>query len=165
MLVKSMICGLVKFCGILTLESGYGNRTYSHVVPTVHGLWPETGQYGTSSCVYPAGNPSEEITNMYCYTDKNFQKHEWISHGICAASNSNDYFLQVCNLSKDPLFIMSKMKAQNKSIDEMSIKLGESGYEVFAIDNINKQIQLSVCASDDKLWKFSPVKQFMSNCS
>merc|ERR1711879_329458 len=51
---KTMNCGEgVALCGVLTLESGLGRGAYHHNKPTVHGLWPETGDYGTSECIAP----------------------------------------------------------------------------------------------------------------
>jgi hypothetical protein len=44
-------CGSAPYCGILVLERGDGPGNYNHAVPSVHGLWPQDKEYGTSQCV------------------------------------------------------------------------------------------------------------------
>lgn len=108
-----MDCGdSVSLCGILTLESGklhsqeddrlsrpailnecgrglvgrtsgYGTGSYEHPEPTVHGLWPETGDYGSSECIAPEDDSSPSVIYS-CYqqqgeTDDDllwFEQHE-----------------------------------------------------------------------------------------
>lgn len=110
-----MVCGPnVGLCGVLTLESGYGPGNYNSPIPEVHGLWPETGSYGTSLCVAPNITASP-IVLYSCYNQPgrtfdsclSFEQHEWTAHGVCAGSfDAADYFTQVCNLSTAPLAIM-----------------------------------------------------------
>ena len=71
-----MDCGSVSLCGVMTLETGKGPGThrpafrrhhqqphnlarprpgkYNHPTTSVHGIWPETGAYGTSKCIPPS---------------------------------------------------------------------------------------------------------------
>ena len=64
---KYMDCGdSVPLCGTLTLETGLGPGAYHHDDVAVHGLWPETGSYGTSACVAPGS--TDDPTVVYpCY--------------------------------------------------------------------------------------------------
>ena len=115
----TMDCGSTPYCGVLVLERGGGSGVYSHEVPCVHGLWPETGEYGDSKCVKPGGNPVTEIPSVPCYKDVSFQNHEWITHGICAANSPEVFFTQVCNLSNEPLKLMVIMKSKGDSLSQM----------------------------------------------
>ena len=45
-----MECGGPALCGVVALESGYGEGYYAAETTTVHGLWPENQPYGTSIC-------------------------------------------------------------------------------------------------------------------
>jgi hypothetical protein len=100
----SMNCGPdVGLCGLLVLESGYGSGTYNHPDPEVHGLWPETGSYGTSECIAP-GSTADPTVVYSCYNQAgetqesllSFEQHEWEAHGVCAgADNAADFFTQV----------------------------------------------------------------------
>ena len=161
---NSMNCGLAPYCGVLTLERGGGFGVYSHDVPSVHGLWPEIGSYGNSKCVIPPGNPKTDIPTVSCYTDKSFQQHEWETQGVCASNSSIDFFYQVCNLSSKPLQTITELKAKGYYINEMVNFLETDGYEIFNIDEVNDQLELSVCAGEDRLWKFSKVSEFDINC-
>ena len=44
---------------MLTLETGEGSGNYRHPEPVVHGLWPQTENFGSSECDRPdsAANP------------------------------------------------------------------------------------------------------------
>lgn len=57
---RRMACGAgVEVCGVLTLETGEGSGNYRHPEPVVHGLWPQTENFGSSECDRPdsAANP------------------------------------------------------------------------------------------------------------
>ena len=79
-----MDCGSVKLCGLLALETGLGSGYYKHPSPGVHGLWPETGSFGSSACVAPS-DPTDPTTLFSCYKDSSqpdshqieFETHEW----------------------------------------------------------------------------------------
>lgn len=160
-----MNCGNnVPYCGILVLQRGGGSASYFHEIPQVHGLWPETGLYGTSQCVIPAGNIDDEIPNVDCYSDKSFQTHEYIKHGICASISATDFFDQVCGLSKAPLEIMNILKVKGYSLSEMASELQSQNYPIFNSHAGNDQLEISVCAGENKVWKISNVSDFESNC-
>jgi hypothetical protein len=64
----TMDCGpRVNACGVLTLESGLGPGVYGHTEPSVHGLWPEVGSYGTSACIAPSGSTASPTRVYSCY--------------------------------------------------------------------------------------------------
>ena len=63
-----MDCGpRVNACGVLTLESGLGPGVYGHTEPSVHGLWPEVGSYGTSACIAPSVSTASPTRVYSCY--------------------------------------------------------------------------------------------------
>ena len=171
---STMTCGAsVKLCGLLTLESGYGPGTYNHPVPHVHGLWPENGSYGTSQCIAPSQSSADPTKVYSCYnqTDEtdasnlSFEVHEWETHGICAGvKNSNDFFTQICALSTDPLNVMIKVRNQGGDLNSMSTALTKAGYEVYAVDTTNSQVELSACAPSNGQWVLSHVSDFTKNC-
>ena len=71
-----MDCGSAALCGVLVLESGYGSGNYAHDKPSVHGLWPETSDFGSSECIEPSSS-SDEPSEIYdCYDDLSFEQHE-----------------------------------------------------------------------------------------
>ena len=49
-----MDCRAASLCGVVTLETGLGGGKYQHDQPVVHGLWPQVGKYGSSSCTGPS---------------------------------------------------------------------------------------------------------------
>jgi len=161
---NKMVCGDgVPLCGVLALQTGYGPNEYASIDPCVHGLWPETDSYGTSKCITPT-----DITNptslALCYnngTNDNvhqldFEQHEWEKHGLCSGTkNADDFFSQVCEMSTDPLSIMTISKQIGGDIYDISDALTNAGYEVFHIDLQYSQIYLSACAGPDALWKLS----------
>lgn len=169
----TMTCGSkVSLCGLLTLESGYGPGTYNHPVPHVHGLWPENGQYGTSQCIAPQSTADPvKVYSCYNQTDEtdasnlSFETHEWETHGVCAGvKNSDDFFTQVCNLSAAPLSVMTKVRNQGGDLNAMATALTKAGYEVYAIDTSNSQLEISTCAPSTGKWVLSPVADFAKNC-
>ena len=54
-----MDCGGAPLCGVLTLETGLGPGAYRHDFVSVHGLWPETGRYGSSRCITPSSSSAD----------------------------------------------------------------------------------------------------------
>jgi hypothetical protein len=59
---------------------------------------------------------------------------------------------------------MTDLKNKGYYLNEMAKSLEDSGYEVFNIDEVNDQVELSVCAGEDEIWKFSKVADFSENC-
>lgn len=159
-----MNCGNIEVCGVLTLEFGNGSGSYSHKNTSVHGLWVQNGNYGSSKCISPLGNITDAIPSVSCYNDYDFQKHEWTKHGICASSSAVDYFQQVCNLSSKPLKIMQEIKDKNLNIQDAYLNLTSQGYEIFSIDEENSQILLSACLDKNNRWKLSHLKTFETDC-
>ncbi len=159
-----MNCGNISLCGVLTIELGIGKSVYNHTDVSVHGLWPQTGNYGSSGCVYPGGNPDDPIPIVSCYTDTNFQKHEFLKHGICASNSADNYFTQVCQLSSEVIPTIRDLKNEKKGIKEIANDMELLGYEVFSIDNTNGQLLFSVCADKENRWIFSKVKDFEEKC-
>ena len=122
--LTGMNCGGTSVCGVLTLESGLGSGTYSHDAPAIHGLWPETGAHGSSSCIAPSGSKDPPTKLYSCYAPGgseseqiSFEQHEWSAHGICAGiADADDFFTQICALAQAPL---SAMAGASKSLDAM----------------------------------------------
>jgi ribonuclease I len=93
------------------------------------------------------------------------QQHEWQSHGICAgAKNAADFFTQVCSLASAPLAIMTTSRNNGGSLSSMATALTNAGYEVFATDTSNSQVELSACAGPSKIWVLAPVSSFSKYC-
>lgn len=155
----NMDCGNAPYCGVLVLSLGESNKD-----PFVNGLWPLNSFAGSSKCVTPEGDPSDDIPPSSCYNDEDVQKNVWQSHGICAASNPVMYFNQVCSLSTSPLIIVNNLKIQGKNINDIAKNLQSANYEVYNIDSLNDQLELSVCAGLNTVWVISSVKDFGSKC-
>lgn len=168
-----MDCGKdVEVCGVLTLESGEGKGAYTHPQPVVHGLWPQTSNFGTSECERPelsAANP----TKVYpCFDTQGssssavwFQKHEWEKHGVCAGvKNADDFFRQVCQLSSAPLQVMASSRAAGQDLVDMADQLQRAGYCVYHIDSYNKQLQHSACQDEKGIWHLADVNSFPQVC-
>jgi len=168
-----MTCGDgVPLCGVLVLQSGYGRGPYKHPEPSVHGLWPQTGQYGSSKCLKPdrVGSPQEIYP---CYNQKGerkselaqFQKHEWEKHGRCAGVDSaSDYFKQICTLSSRPLQMMRQSRSQGGNLQAMADALTKAGYSIHELAKGTSEIHLSACAGQEGDWKLSSVEDFSQNC-
>jgi hypothetical protein len=171
---STMTCGQgVSLCGALTLETGFGSGFYQHKAPSVHGLWPETGQYGTSQCIKPKN--SADPTRVYeCYNnsgDSNqhqleFETHEWQKHGSCAGSkNVDDFFEQICSLSKAPLEVMEAAKVKGgANFNTLTQALKDASYPVWQLDEENGQVLLSACAGTDSHWVLAAVADFQKKC-
>jgi len=171
---EEMECGKnVPFCGVLTLESGMGGGYYHHRHASVHGLWPETGQYGTSKCVPPADRSGPK--KIYdCYARKHgekeqirwFEEHEWTKHGMCAGvKDVDDFFGQVCALSKEPVAALARAREEaGQDFDLMAQALRDDGYPVWKVDEEYDQVLLSACAGDDGRWVLSTIAEMPSKC-
>jgi len=174
---SSMNCGTgVPLCGVLTLESGLGSGNYQHKAATVHGLWPQTGNYGSSKCIAPTDKA--DATKIYeCYNNPEgmanpthqlqFINHEWEKHGFCAgAKNVDDFFGQICSLSAAPVAVIEKAKTANAQFDAMVQAVKDAGYSVFDQDAANDQIELSVCSGPNSgnKWVMSSVTEFQTKC-
>ncbi|KAI8901181.1 hypothetical protein BC833DRAFT_578747 [Globomyces pollinis-pini] len=157
-----MDCGRAKYCGVLTLERGDGPGNYYHDTPVVHGLWPENGQFGNSACV--GGNKNQPMPTVPCYTDKDFQQHEWEKHGYCAASTPTSFFNTVCSLSKQPLELMADWKREGYSLDDMASAFEQLGFGIFDTNPSKDELMISVCAGTNLQWKFSTVRDFSTKC-
>jgi len=168
---KSIDCGSANLCGVLTVETGQGSGYYHHATPAVHGLWPETGSYGTSKCVPPKN--SANPTSIYsCYKDESggeshqldFETHEWTKHGICSGvKDATDFFDQICSLSEGPLKVMTAARAAGLDLVDTADQLQRSGYCVFSTMN-QFQVSLSACAGPDGKWKLADVNDFSHVC-
>jgi hypothetical protein len=172
-----MDCGSgVPLCGILTLESGLGDGFYKHKQASVHGLWPESGAYGTSQCIAPK-DPADATKIYDCYKNEEaaadsshqlaFINHEWEKHGRCAGvDNVDDFFGQVCALSAAPVAVIEKAKESGTTFDAVVDAVKKSGYPVFGVDAGEDQIELSVCSGpkSGNKWVVSPVSEFQAKC-
>jgi hypothetical protein len=127
---------------------------------TVHGLWPETGSYGTSKCVAPSVSKADPTKVYSCYKtgestagQLSFETHEWEKHGWCAGvKDVDDFFNQICGLAAKPTVAMAAVK----TLDEMKKAVVSAGYEVFSVDTANDQLQLSACLdSASGQWKLA----------
>ena len=167
---RFMDCGSTSLCGVLTVESGFGTGYYQHPAPAVHGLWPETGTYGSSSCISPT-DTTPPATLFPCYKggdpshQLDFEQHEWSKHGVCAAGqNATEFFQQVCALAQAPLAVMSKTRASGVTNTTLFAKaLSDAGYPVWDTMD-NGQVELSACARADGTWVLGPVAAFPKLC-
>ncbi|KAJ3317704.1 hypothetical protein HDV06_001298 [Boothiomyces sp. JEL0866] len=159
LLVKrtSMDCGNAPYCGVLVLER-------DHAQPAVHGLWPEDGSYGNSQCVSPGGDPNANLPTVSCYNDYSFQLHEWQAHGVCAANDPATFFNTVCKLSAAPLKLMAQLKAKGQNLASIANGLVSAGYPVYNRNAGNDQLELSVCAGSDGVWRLASTSKFSSAC-
>jgi len=182
----TMKCGSsVSVCGLLVIETGLGSGVYDHPYPTVHGLWPEVSPYGDSDCIAPdddqdptilypcydvelnnnANNNNHTIisVNQYYMPPMDFEIHEWQAHGVCAGVvDADDFFTQVCDLVSDPLDILGP---NISSLNTAVLLLENAGYEVYAVDTTNAQVELSACLTDVGIWVTVPQSQFSQFCS
>jgi hypothetical protein len=110
-----------------------------------------------------------------CYDQKgesesdclSFETHEWGAHGVCSgAADAEDFFTQVCGLADPPLAIMNATRYGDGATDlnAMADALTAAGYEIFAIDTSNSQLELSACAGPDTRWKFAAMADFPTVC-
>lgn len=168
---KFMNCSGTSLCGVLTVESGYGTGYYEHPTPGVHGLWPEVGGFGSSSCIAPKDTTSP--TRLFpCYQgDDNsshqiaFEQHEWTTHGICSGTqNATDFFTQICGLAQAPLAVMKKTRDSGvTNTSAFAQDLASAGYAIWDTMS-NGQVELSACADANGVWRLGAVSDFLELC-
>jgi len=169
----TMDCGSgVPLCGTLTLQSGLGDGVYHSKRAGVHGLWPETGNYGTSKCIAPKDStPPSKIYDCYGTGEGGhekilwFETHEWTKHGSCAGvKDADDFFGQVCALAQRPVQQLEKEKEAGTEFDSMVEALNTSGYPVWSVDKVHDQVLLSACADNNGRWVLSSVSEMPAKC-
>ena len=164
-----MECDGAPLCGVLTLETGLGKGLYEHAAPSLHGLWPQVGKYGSSQCLQPTKSASVPTRLYPCYLRRqlSFEQHEWTKHGRCAgAIDAEDYFLKACRLSSEPLrHLAAERQAGTSELAAFGRKLERKGYPVFALDHRNMQVELSACAGDDGAWVLARPSEFRARCA
>lgn len=167
-----MDCGAAPLCGVLVLESGLARSgIYHQDLPGTHGLWPQTGHYGTSQCVAPSGSTADPSQVYSCYENDgdgliSFEAHEWQKHGQCAGvRDESDFFTQVCAMSAEPISIMKGAKEKGEELDAMASALRAAGYPVFHLDTSHQQVYLSACAGHDGRWTLAATSEFGRLCS
>ena len=169
-----MDCGQAPLCGVLTLETGLGSGTYEHDAPSVHGLWPQVDNYGSSQCLRPQSEaPPKRLYS--CYAGGGgadgqqiaFESYEWKKHGVCAgARDEGDFFGQVCSLSSGPLSVLAKERvAGTRDLAVYAGRVEAAGYPVFATDARNSQLELSACAGRDGRWILAKPSEFGARCA
>lgn len=167
-------CGAgVDLCGVLALQSGFGSGAYKHTEPGVHGLWPEVGAFGTSTCRRPASvSPPEEVYS--CYSQKegeslsrllDFERHEWSKHGLCSGTlGAEDFFVQICDLAARPLQLMTAVREHNGGLDAMVTALQQAGFPVWGVMPHTGELTLSACAGPDRHWRLAAQSDFRRVC-
>lgn len=173
---SAMDCGGpdTPLCGVLTLGTGSGSGHYHHKYPTVHGLWPETGGYGTSICKAP-GDSSDPVKLWPCYKadatpgeirDRmGFEDHEWEKHGKCAGvQDAADYFNQTCALSQAPLDVMRGARSAGMDLSDTARQLQRSGFCVWGLMTSTMEVTLSACADPHGRWHLAAVHEFKDKC-
>jgi len=163
-----MDCGAsVALCGVLVVQTGFGPDKYHHDTPSVHGLWPETGDYGTSSCI-AVGDATSPSEVSYCYVeegDLGFQQHEWEKHGVCSGTaNADDFFKQLCTLAQGPKAVMTAARAAGGDLASINASAVSAGYAVFDVDPVDSQLYFSVCAGNDGKWMLADVADMPTLC-
>jgi hypothetical protein len=76
--------------------------------------------------------------------------------------DADDFFSQICALASSPITTMSSSGA---TLDTQVAGLKSAGYEVFSIDKVDSQVQLSACLnSKTGKWVLGKVADFASIC-
>ena len=170
---KKMSCNKnVKLYGVLALCNGLGNGMYKSREPFVHGLWPTVGEYGNSKCISPKNNNITNINNekfvraSTCFSNKYLAKHEFKKHGECAGvKDEEDYFNQVCSLSKKPLELMKNIRYTGiTDINEYANIFEKNGYHVWYANSDTSEIELSAYANPNFRWILMDSNNFKKNC-
>lgn len=169
-----MDCGTAPLCGVLVLETGFGSGNYKHQEPGVHGLWPETGKYGSSKCLRPTVSSGEPGRLYSCYEQEgasksqllSFQSHEWDKHGRCAGvEDADDFFSQLCALAEAPLSVMKETRSAGRvDLDDFAQQLKAKAFPVFSQDEHNMQVELAACAGRDGKWHLAAPEEFGARC-
>ena len=107
-----MDCRTAPLCGVVTLETGLGGGKYQHDQPVVHGLWPQVGKYGSSSCT------ALEMS----------AKAEWATALAEDADNKNPWLVA---LGKNNVEWISAPKSRHVILDTQTAQkqLGRLGYK------------------------------------
>lgn len=149
-------------CGVLAIESGFGPNAYKHPAPGLHGLWPETGAYGTSACQRPqnATFDASAVARQCAYVNETsgdwvFARHEWAKHGMCAGGPgpASAYFAQACSLARVALSNLTGAA----SWQLMQAAAQQSPF-LWGVSQPDKQLLFSVCATGiNNTWTFCTV--------
>ena len=130
-----MDCRAAPLCGVVTLETGLGGGKYQHDQPVVHGLWPQVGKYGSSSCTAPSSSAAKPTALATCYAPTapsteaalTFERYEWGKHGVCAGTvDAADYLDQLCSLAAAPLAEMSRARRAGLGLDDTAAALRQA---------------------------------------
>ena len=130
-----MDCRAAPLCGVVTLETGLGGGKYQHDQPVVHGLWPQVGKYGSSSCTAPSSSAAKPTALATCYAPTApsaeaalaFERYEWGKHGVCAGTvDAADYLDQLCSLAAAPLAEMSRARRAGLGLDDTAAALRQA---------------------------------------
>jgi len=168
-----MDCDGAALCGVLALETGLGSGPYDHSTPALHGLWPETGKYGSSQCIAPTRSSADPEVLFPCYDvdavphkQLAFERYEWRKHGQCAGTrDADDYFRQACALSRGPLQRMAAERAGGTTeLGMFARRLEALGYPVYATDQRTMQLELAACAGGDGQWILAKPSEFRTRC-
>lgn len=151
--LAQMTCPLL-LCGVLTIESGFGPNAYKHPAPGLHGLWPETGAYGTSACVAPRNATFDAPAACAYLNDTSFARHEWAKHGLCAGGPgpSSAYFAQACALAAQ---VLPALPAASWEAMQQAASQSPFFWQVSPAD---KQLLFSVCSSTGAAWEFCKLR-------
>ena len=170
-----MDCRGAASCAVLVLETGNGDGYYSHDSPSVHGLWPQSGQYGNSACVLPKTATTVPGFLPPCYDNDesqadlphqlSFIQHEWEKHGACSgAADEAGYFNNICALARQGTQLMDK----TKPLQSIANTLHDAGLPVYCVDTSSSQIYISACASrsatGDLHWEMVAQEDFATEC-
>ena len=150
-----------RLCGVLTIETGFGPGAYNHTGgPGLHGLWPETGGYGTSACVPPVNTSFDQdhVRGVCAYLndDPVFARHEWEKHGLCAGGPgpASAFMAEACRLAAPVV-----ARLQDISTWEDTVTTAHTlPYPLWAVDDVDKQLLFSVCSQGDGSWNFCILK-------
>eukprot|EP00873_Tetraselmis_striata_P036238 jgi/Tetstr1/456502/TSEL_043225.t1 len=178
-----MSCGAAPLCSVLVLETGLGDGAYRHSTPVLHGLWPQGGSFGSSSCIRPTQSVADlpydsrrpdllecydhNLTDGMSRQENGFANHEWEKHGKCAGMlNVHDYLDDACGLAAAPLAVMAKARAAGMhDTYNLAEELYQAGYPVWKATYYELQeIHLSACAGSDHVWKLADPDEFSSLC-
>jgi len=167
-----MDCNGTALCGVLTVESGFGDGYYKHKQPSVHGLWPECPDFGSSACIAPDDGTDPTIV-FSCYIDGDvsqehqleFEQHEWDKHGKCAGvRNATSFFQQICALSAAPVKQMTKARQGGMTnTEDFAADLKAAGFPVWATMG-DGQVQLSACGDSKGAWHLGMPDEFVDLC-
>lgn len=174
-----MDCHGAASCAVLVLETGNGTGYYAHESPSVHGLWPQSGRYGSSACVSPRNATAVAGFLPPCYDNAeahehnntnlahqlDFVQHEWTKHGSCSgALDEAGYFDTICGLARQGTHLMDN----SRPLQSIANTLYDAGLPVYCVDTGSSQVYLSTCASRNAAgilaWGFARQENFATQC-